>query len=157
METNIHELDAIDIQILRILQDNSRLTTKELAQKIHLSVTPTYERQRRLERMGYIKGYVAVLDANKMERGFMVFCNVSMKQINKQIANNFCVTVGTWNEVTECYNISGDGNYLLKVCVSSMQKYQQFILDKLGDFPYISRVRSFFVMDTLKLTYGFPM
>ena len=157
METNIHELDAIDIQILRILQDNSRLTTKELAQKIHLSVTPTYERQLRLERMGYIKGYVAVLDANKMERGFMVFCNVSMKQINKQIANNFCVTVGTWNEVTECYNISGDGDYLLKVCVSSMQKYQQFILDKLGDFPYISRVRSFFVMDTLKLTYGFPM
>ena len=157
METNIHELDAIDIQILRILQDNSRLTTKELAQKIHLSVTPTYERQRRLERMGYIKGYVAVLDANKMERGFMVFCNVSMKQINKQIANNFCVTVGTWNEVTECYNISGDGDYLLKVCVSSMQKYQQFILDKLGDFPYISRVRSFFVKDTLKLTYGFPM
>ena len=118
METYIHELDTIDIQILRILQDNSRLTTKELAQKIHLSVTPTYERQRRLERMGYIKGYVAVLDANKMERGFMVFCNVSMKQINKQIANNFCVTVGTWNEVTECYNISGDGDYLLKVCVS---------------------------------------
>ena len=146
METYIHELDDIDLQILRIVQDNSRLTTKELAQKIHL-----------LERMGYIKGYVAVLDANKMERGFMVFCNVSMKQINKQIANSFCETVATWNEVTECYNISGDGDYLLKVCVSSMQKYQQFILDKLGDFPYISQVRSFFVMDTLKLTYGFPM
>ena len=157
METYIHELDDIDLQILRIVQDNSRLTTKELAQKIHLSVTPTYERQRRLERMGYIKGYVAVLDANKMERSFMVFCNVSMKQINKQIASSFRDTVATWNEVTECYNISGDGDYLLKVCVSSMQKYQQFILDKLGDFPYISQVRSFFVMDTLKLTYGFPM
>ena len=157
METYIHELDEIDLQILRIVQDNSRLTTKELAQKIHLSVTPTYERQRRLERMGYIKGYVAVLDANKMERGFMVFCNVSMKQINKQITNSFSETVATWNEVTECYNISGDGDYLLKVCVSSMQKYQQFILEKLGEFPYISQVRSFFVMDTLKLTYGFPI
>ena len=157
METYIHELDNTDLQILRIVQDNSRLTTKELAQKIHLSVTPTYERQRRLERMGYIKGYVAVLDANKMERGFMVFCNVSMKQINKQIANSFSETVATWNEVTECYNISGDGDYLLKVCVSSMQKYQQFILEKLGEFPYISQVRSFFVMDTLKLTYGFPI
>lgn len=155
METYIHELDDIDLQILRIVQDNSRLTTKELAQKIHLSVTPTYERQRRLERMGYIKGYVAVLDANKMERGFMVFCNVSMKQINKQIASSFRDTVATWNEVTECYNISGDGDYLLKVCVSSMQKYQQFILDKLGEFPYIAQIRSFFVMDTLKLTYGF--
>jgi Lrp/AsnC family leucine-responsive transcriptional regulator len=157
METYIHELDETDLQILRILQANSRLTTKELAQQIHLSITPTYERQRRLERMGYIKGYVAVLDAYKMERGFMVFCNISMKQINKAIANEFRDVVGDWNEVTECYNISGDGDYLLKVCVSSMQKYQQFILDKLGSFPYISQVRSFFVMDTLKLTYGFPM
>ncbi len=157
METYIHELDETDLQILRILQANSRLTTKELAQQIHLSITPTYERQRRLERMGYIKGYVAVLDAYKMERGFMVFCNISMKQINKAIANEFRDVVGEWNEVTECYNISGDGDYLLKVCVSSMQKYQQFILDKLGSFPYISQVRSFFVMDTLKLTYGFPM
>lgn len=157
METYIHELDETDLQILRILQDNSRLTTKELAQQIHLSVTPTYERQRRLERMGYIKGYVAVLDANKLERGFMVFCSVSMKQINKKIANDFCETVSGWPEVTECYNISGDGDYLLKVCVSSMQRYQQFILDKLGDFPYISKVSSCFVMDTLKLTYGFTV
>ena len=155
MENYIHELDDTDLQILRILQDNSRMTTKELAQQIHLSVTPTYERQRRLERMGYIKGYVAVLDANKMERGFMVFCSVSMKQINKAIANDFRETVSGWPEVTECYNISGDGDYLLKICVSSMQKYQQFILDKLGGFPYISQVRSSFVMDTLKLTYGF--
>ena len=155
METVIHDLDDIDIQILRYLQENSRLTTKELALKIHLSITPTYERQRRLERMGYIKGYVAVLDANKMERGFMVFCNVSMKQINKQIANDFRETVATWDEVTECYNISGNGDYLLKICVSSMQKYQQFILDNLGEFPYIAQIRSFFVMDTLKLTYGF--
>lgn len=157
METIIHELDDIDLKMLRLLQENSRLTTKELALKIHLSVTPTYERQRRLERMGYIKGYVAVLDANKMERGFMVFCNVSMKQINKQIANDFRETVGLWNEVTECYNISGDGDYLLKVCVSSMRQYQQFILDRVGSFPFISQVRSFFVMDTLKFTYGFPL
>jgi Lrp/AsnC family leucine-responsive transcriptional regulator len=155
MDTFMHELDAIDLKILRILQTNCRLTTKEVGQQIGLSVTPTYERQRRLERMGYIKGYVAVLDANKMERGFMVFCNVSMKQINKQIANDFRETVATWDEVTECYNISGNGDYLLKICVSSMQKYQLFILDKVGEFPYIAQIRSFFVMDTLKLTYGF--
>ena len=157
METYIHELDETDLKILRILQDNSRLTTKELALKIHLSVTPTYERQRRLERMGYIKSYVAVLDANKLERGFVVFCNVSMKQINKQIAKDFQTTVESWEEVTECYNISGDGDYLMKVCVSSMQRYQQFILDKVGDFPFISQVRSSFVMDTLKFTYGLPL
>lgn len=157
METTIHELDELDLTILRILQENSRLTTKELAQKIHLSVTPTYERQRRMERLGYIKGYVAVLDANKLDRGFIVYCNVSMKTINKQIAEEFSNTVAEWHEVTECYNISGDGDYLLKVCVGSMQRYQQFILDKLGGFPHIAHIRSVFVMDTLKFTYGLPI
>lgn len=152
-----HTLDETDLHILRLLQSNSRLTTKELARQIHLSITPTYERQRRLERMGYIRGYVAVLDANKMGRGFMVICHVSMKQINKQIACDFRDAVAQWNEVTECYNISGDGDYLLKVCVPGMQQYQQFILEQLGNLPYVAHIRSYFVMDTLKLTYGFPL
>jgi len=154
---NTHDLDEIDINILRLLQDNSRLTTKELAQKIHLSTTPTFERQRRLERMGYIKKYVAILDAERLERGFVVFCSVSMKQINHDIAQSFSDMVDTWGEVTECYNISGDGDYMLKVCVSSMHQYQQFVLDKLGQFEYIAHVRSVFVMDTLKMSYGLPL
>ena len=157
MEPLIYEIDEVDLSILRALQADSRLTVKELALKIHLSVTPTYERQRRLERLGYIKSYVAVLDGNKLERGFVVFCNVTMKQINKKIAEDFCKIVESWSEVTECYNISGDGDYLLKVCVNSMYKYQQFILDKVGNFPYISQIRSIFVMDTLKLTYALPI
>ena len=152
-----HELDEIDLNILRLLQDNSRLTTKELAQKIHLSTTPTFERQRRLERMGYIKKYVAILDAERLGRGFVVFCSVSMKQINHSIAQNFAEKVESWNEVTECYNTSGDGDYMLKVCVSSMQQYQKFVLDKLGQFEYVAHVRSIFVMDTLKLSYGLPL
>lgn len=157
MDNLYHELDETDIKILRMLQVNSRLTTKEISQQIHLSVTPTYERQRRLERLGYIKGYVAVLDANMLGRGFMVFCNISMRQINKEIAQQFEASVAGWNEVTECYNISGDGDYLMKVCVSSMQQYHQFILNCVGAFEYVSQVRSLFVMDTLKLTYGFPL
>lgn len=154
---SIHELDEIDINILRFLQENSRLTTKELAQKIHLSTTPTFERQRRLERLGYIKKYVAILDADRLERGFIVFCSVSMKQINSTIAMNFSESVKSWNEVTECYNTSGDGDYMLKVCVSSMHQYQQFVLNQLGQFEYIAHVRSVFVMDTLKLNYGVPL
>ncbi|MBQ7156725.1 MAG: Lrp/AsnC family transcriptional regulator [Bacteroidaceae bacterium] len=153
----IHELDETDLSILRLLQDNSRLTTKELAQKIHLSTTPTFERQRRLERMGFIKKYVAVLDADRLDRGFVVFCSVSMKQINHDIACRFSELLDGWNEVTECYNTSGDGDYMLKVCVSSMRQYQQFVLDKLGQFEYVSHVRSIFVMDTLKFSYGVPL
>lgn len=152
-----HELDEIDLKILRLLQENSRLTTKELAQKVHLSTTPTFERQRRLERDGYIKKYVAVLDAERLERGFVVFCSVSMKQINHEIACRFAEAVEEWNEVTECYNTSGDGDYMLKVCVKSMQHYQQFVLNQLGQFEFVAHVRSIFVMDTLKLSYGLPL
>lgn len=154
MATGIQELDETDIRILRILQENCRLTTKELALKIHLSTTPTFERQKRLERMGFISKYIAVLDAGRLDRGFMVFCNVSMKQINREIASDFAAVVSQWGEVTECYNISGDGDYLLKICVSSMRNYQEFILNKLGAFPYVAHLRSIFVMDTLKLNYG---
>ena len=150
-------LDETDLQILKTLQKNAKLTTKELADAVHLTPTPVFERQKRLEKQGYIKKYVAVLDPEKLNQGLLVFCKVKLQQINHEMADAFTRRIMRIPEVTECYNISGDGDYLLKVCVSSMQKYQQFILDKLGDFPYISQVRSFFVMDTLKLTYGFPM
>ena len=89
-------LDETDLAILRAMQEDCRLTTKELASKIHLSTTPTFERLRRLERQGFIHKYVAVLDAEKLERGFVVFCNISMKQINKQIAQNFQEEVEKW-------------------------------------------------------------
>ncbi|MCH5177303.1 MAG: Lrp/AsnC family transcriptional regulator [Prevotellaceae bacterium] len=155
--TKIQELDKIDIQILRLLQENCKYTTKELAALINLSTTPTFERQKRLERMGFIKNYVAVLDANRIERGFMVYCTITMQQINKQIAEEFARAVQTWDEVTECYNVSGDGDYMLKVCVSSMLGYQQFILNNIGTFSHIAHIQSIFVMDTLKMSYGFPI
>ena len=156
-QTLVHDIDEIDIKILRELQDNCRLTTKELAQKIHLSTTPTFERQRRLERDGFIQKYVAVLNADRLERGFCVMSLVSMRQINKDIADHFKDVVNEWDEVTECYNISGDGDYMLKVCVSSMHQYQQFVLNKLGSFQYIGHIKSIFIMDTLKLSYGIPL
>ncbi len=150
-------LDETDLAILRAMQEDCRLTTKELASKIHLSTTPTFERLRRLERQGFIHKYVAVLDAEKLERGFVVFCNISMKQINKQIAQEFQEQVENWNEVSECYNVSGNCDYMMKVFVSSMAKYQQFIVEKVGALEYVSRIQSIFVMDTLKLTYGIPV
>lgn len=153
----IHELDDIDIKILQALQENCRLTTKELALKIHLSTTPTFERQRRLEREGFIDKYVAILNADRLERGFQVLCNVTMRQLNHEVASQFKDAVSKWKEVTECYNVSGEGDYMLKVCVSSMHQYQQFILNELGTFPYIGHIKSIFIMDTLKLTYGLPL
>ncbi|MCC8114252.1 MAG: Lrp/AsnC family transcriptional regulator [Bacteroidales bacterium] len=147
-------LDKIDLQILRELQANSRLTNKELAARIHLSTTPTFERQRRLEREGYISQYTAIVDAQRVGRGFSVFCNVSFSNINQSKALEFGEIVRDWEEVTECYNVSGDCDYMMKVCVADMRSYQQFILDKVGSLSYVERVRSVFIMGTLKLNYS---
>lgn len=147
-------LDEIDLQILRELQKDSRLSNKELAARIHLSTTPTFERHRRLEREGYIIQYTAIIDNDRMGRGFCVFCNVSFSNINQQKAQEFQQMVEGWSEVTECYNVSGECDYMMKVCVADMRAYQQFILEKVGAISYIERVRSIFIMDTLKMSYS---
>ncbi len=153
----IQTLDETDLRILRAVQEDCRITNKDLASLIHLSTTPTFERLKRLERMGYIQRYVAVLDANKLDRGFQVICNISMKQINQQIAEDFRQVVLGWSEVSECYNVSGDCDYMMKVFVPNMSVYQKFIVEKVGALDYIGRIQSVFVMDTLKMTYGVPV
>ena len=114
-------LDKTDLQILRVLQNNSRLTTKELAAKVNLSPTPVFERVKRLEANGYIKKYVAVLDPAKLNRGFVVFCSVKLRRLNRDIAAEFTRIVREIPEVTECYNISGDYDYLLKIHAPDMK------------------------------------
>lgn len=150
----IQTLDDIDIRILRELQQNSRLTNKELAARIHLSTTPTFERHRRVEREGYIKMYTAIIDADRIDRSFAVYCNISFKQINREVADEFREIVSSWEEVTECYNVSGDCDFLMKVNVRGMKEYQEFILYKVGELDYVGRVQSVFVMETLKQNYG---
>lgn len=147
-------LDKIDLQILRTLQENARLTTKELAACVKLSSTPVFERLKRLEREGYIKKYIAIVDAQKLDRGFVVFCNIKMKRINRDIANSFRQVVQDIPEVTECYNISGSFDYMLKIHAPNMEYYQQFVLNVLGTIETLSSVESVFVMDEVKHNYG---
>lgn len=148
------ELDKTDLQILRTLQENARLTTKELAARVSLSSTPVFERLKRLESNGYIKKYVAVLDAEKLNQGFVVFCKVKMQRMNYDIAVAFARIVGEIPEVTECYNISGSFDYLLKVHAPDMKYYQGFVLNVLGRIENLGSVESVFVMDTVKQEYG---
>lgn len=147
-------LDETDMQILRTLQKNAKLTTKELADAVHLSPTPVFERQRRLERKGYIKKYVAVLDPEKLGQGLLVFCKVRLKQINREIAEAFDHRVQRIPEVTECYNTSGNYDYLLKVRVEDMKSYQEFILNKLGAIESVGSIESTFVISEVKQAYG---
>ena len=138
-------LDDIDLQILRTLQKNAKLTTKELADAVHLTPTPVFERQKRLERQGYIKKYVAILDPDKLNQSLQVYCKVKLKQINHEIADAF---------TRRCYNTSGNYDYLLKVRATDMKQYQEFVLNKLGEIESLASIESTFVMSEIKQTYG---
>ncbi len=147
-------LDSTDLQILRTLQRNAKLTTKELADVVHLTPTPVFERQKRLERQGYIRKYVAVLDPEKMGQGLLVFCKVKLKQMNREIAEAFVRRIKRIPEVIECYNTSGEYDYLLKIRAHDMKQYQEIVLNKLGASESLGSLESTFVMDEVKNEHG---
>jgi Lrp/AsnC family leucine-responsive transcriptional regulator len=147
-------LDKIDINILKALQENARITNKELAAKVHLSPSPVYERLKRLESEGYIERYTAVLNAEKLNLGFIVFCSVKLQRLNTDIADDFVARIKEIPEVTECYNVSGEYDYLLKIHAPDMKYYNQFILNILGRIESLGSIQSSFVMNPVKQNYG---
>ena len=144
------ELDQTDIDIIRALQADARLSVRELAANVHRSTTPVFERLRRLEADGVIKSYSAQIDMDKIGRGFTVFCNVRLSHINTQIHIDFAREVEAMPEVSECYNVSGEFDYMLKVQVPDMKSYRHFVTDRLGLLPMVDSVQSVFVMEDLK-------
>lgn len=150
----MENLDQIDLKILRTLQKNAKLTTKELAEAVNLTPTPVFERQKRLEKQGYIKKYVAVLDPDKLNQSLMVICMVKLQQINNSIAQRFTTEINKLPEVIECYNTSGNYDYMLKVRSSDMKHYQEFILNKLGVIENVGSIESTFVMSEVKQNNG---
>lgn len=154
---NNETLDETDRKILRILQRNSNLTVKELAAKLHLSTSPTFERQKRLERDGYIERYMAVVNPHKVGNGIMVLCNIRLKQHSQKLIQEFMDVVQNLEEITECYNTSGDYDFLIKVYAHDMKSYQQFMLNTLGTINCIGSLHSIFVIDETKNTHGVPI
>lgn len=154
---NNETLDETDRKILRILQRNSNLTVKELAAKLHLSTSPTFERQKRLERDGYIERYMAVVNPRKVGNGIMVLCNIRLKQHSQELIQEFMDVVQNLEEITECYNTSGDYDFLIKVYAHDMKSYQQFMLNTLGTINCIGSLHSIFVIDETKNTHGVPI
>ncbi len=148
------KLDSTDIKILRAMQENARLTTKELAAKVNLSSTPVFERLKRLERDGFIRRYAAVLNAEKLNRGFMVFCCVKFVKMTTPIAMEFNEFVRRLPEVTECYTISGNFDAMLKVHAADMKSYKEFLLNELGSLASVASIESIFVMDEVKANSG---
>ncbi|WP_025124657.1 Lrp/AsnC family transcriptional regulator [Myroides odoratimimus] len=150
----MHNLDETDLKLLRILCDNSNLTTKEIALQVNLSTTPVFERIKRLEKEGFIKKYIALIDAEKLNKGFIVFCNIKLKQHERLINNKFVEDIMLIDEVVECYNISGDFDFILKVYANDMKHYQDFVFNKLAMVDSIGSTHSSFVMREIKNTHN---
>ncbi len=147
-------LDSVDLSLLKLLAQDAKYTTKELAKLVNLSASPVFERVKRLENNGYIKKYIAILDAEKFEHGFIVFCNIKLKQHDKQIGHRFVSDILKINEVVECYNISGEYDFILKVYAKDMKHYQDFVFNKLGSVDSIGSTHSTFVMSEIKNTHN---
>ena len=151
------KLDKTDLDILRALQENARLTTKELADKVHLSPSPTFERQKRLEREGYIKKYVALVDSRKVGNQIIIWCNIRLKQHTHDYIQEFMDAVQDIEEITDCYNTSGDFDFLIKVHTQSMEAYQDFMLNTLGKMHCLGSLNSVFVIGKVKSTTAVPI
>lgn len=146
-------MDTIDMEILKCLQDNARSTVKEIAEKVHLSTTPVHERIKRMEQQGVIRQYATLLDHNKVRKGLMVICYVSLKAHSKNAGSKFIQSIHALHEVIECYNISGEFDFMLKVVSENMDSYYDFHVNRLSQIENMGHVQSVFVMGVIKQTH----
>ncbi|AZA86415.1 Lrp/AsnC family transcriptional regulator [Chryseobacterium shandongense] len=145
-------LDDTDKKLLIFLQQDSKQTTKELSYKLGLSVTAVYERIRKLENNGVIAKYVAILDRHKIDRNFIVLCHVKLTQHKKEYVLQFEREVMNLDEVSECFHVSGDYDYILKIAVKDMEDYRNFMLSKLTTLQHIASTHSSFMISEVKNT-----
>ncbi len=145
-------LDEKDIAILKILQTNAKATIADIAKAIHLSTTPVHDRIKRLELTGVIKQYATLLNPIKVNKNLMVICYVSLKEHNKNAGTKFIKSILDMPDVIECYSISGEFDFMLKVVAANMETYYDFHVNKLSQADNVGHIQSVFVMGTIKET-----
>jgi Lrp/AsnC family leucine-responsive transcriptional regulator len=145
-------LDKTDQQILAILEENGRATYVEVSKMVGLSQTPCAERIRRLEQDGFISGYTAKVDPELVQRGFMVFIQVTFTDSTNETFNTFNEKIKDIKEITECYMVAGGFDCLLKIRIKDMADFRQLLIDKLAEIPGIAQTNSFAVIEELKNT-----
>jgi DNA-binding Lrp family transcriptional regulator len=149
--------DSTDLKLLDLLQRNGRLSNTELAASVHLSPSPCLARVRALEREGIINRYVALLDSRKVGMSVSVFIHVSLeKQVESALAN-FESAMNRQSEVMECYLMTGDSDYLIRVVVEDMQALERFIVDRLSKIRGIANIRSSFALKQVKYSTALPL
>ena len=144
--------DGIDKKLLKLLQADSKQTNKALSNALSLSVTAVYERIKKLENNGVINRYVALVDKKKVDKGFVAFCHIKLSQHSRDYVVKFEREVRKLDEVLECYHLSGDYDYLLKVLVEDMQDFREFMVKKLTTIDHIGSTHSMFMINEVKHT-----
>ncbi len=148
-------LDAIDLNILRILQKDSKKTTKEVAEILNLTASPVYERIKRLEKKGYIKKYVALLDKKRIHRPVTAICMVSLRYHNEGFIEKFEQQISDIKEVQECFHMAGKVDFFLKINLDSLDAYHEFVRLKLSKIENIGVLESYFVLKEMFHTTEF--
>lgn len=148
----MYQPDATDLKILRVLQDNSNLTNKRIAELLGMSTTPVFERIKRMERAGIIQRYVAIVDRKYLGYRQTIFIGITLKGHTREFLDRFVAIIDGFEEVMECHRVSGDYDYLLKVVVKNIEAYEEFILNKLTMISDLGSVQSLIVLSTSKET-----
>jgi Lrp/AsnC family leucine-responsive transcriptional regulator len=150
-------LDAIDIRILNLLQEDGRLSVRELAKKAGLSPTPVHERLKRLESSGVIDHYAAVINTGKIGQFIVFFVNIVLKEHSTRLGGEFIRQITSFPEVVEFHVIGGEHDFMIKVIVPDMAAYRHFFIQQLGEIPNIARLQSIIVLDTPKKDNRIPL
>ncbi len=150
-------LDRTDLRILDALQREGRLTNQELAERVSLSPSPCLRRVRRLEEAGVIRGYAAMLDADRLGLGLLAYVTLKLEQRGKMAMEQFRARVQTWPEVAACYAMTGDMDYLLRVRVRDLAHFSRFMMDQLLAQTGVVDVKSSFALETIKETGALPL
>ena len=150
-------MDNIDKKILHILQGHGRITNAELAKKLGLSPPTVLERVRKLEQSGIIEKYIALINPQAVNRGTIAFVAVSLSRHGDKAIESFLQAILGIPEVLECYHITGEEDYLLKVCVQDIPAYRNFLMEKLTKIPGISKIKTSFVLSPLKKETSLPI
>lgn len=146
------QLDGKDKKLLFLLQNDSKKTTKELASALDLSVTAVFERIKKLEKQKVIEKYVALIDKQKIQKDFIVLCHVKLVQHRKDFITQFEKEIVQFSEVLECFHVSGDYDYILKICVKDIRDYREFMVTKLTNLQNIASTQSSFTIKEVKNT-----
>ena len=149
-------LDRTDRKLLARLQQDGRVSVSQLAREVHLTVTPTLERVRRLEKTGYITGYIARLNAQRLGLGLLAYVEVQLDRTTPDAFERFKSAMLGLDEVMDCHMVAGGFDYLLKVRVKSMETYRSF-LEQIGTVRGVQQTHTYFVMEEVKSTHALPL